>query len=234
MKKTILLLIIGYFLLIGLKYVVLAQTKDSTDSAKPTESSEQKAIDNFKEKVASKVQELMKKNNKAFSGKVISISENLIKIKNLENKEFEVKIDSTLTKFYKITGSSQKEIKFSDIDKNDYLIISGVINDKTIDANAVFLDQSFLVDSGKVIEIDKENYNLKIIASDKTIYNLSIETFTKQQILNIKTLELEKTGFSKIIVGDRIHFVVPIKGDEKDNSYQAKKILIIPQEYFIK
>lgn len=237
MKKIILLLVIGYWLLGGLKYIALAQTKDSTDSAKPTITnfSEQKIIKNLKEKVASKVKELMKKNNKAIVGKVVNISENLIKIKDLEGKEQEVKTDETLTKFYKITGSFQKEIKLSDIEKNDYLIISGIVNDnKTIEANAIFVDQPFLVGSGKVMEIDKENYILKVISSDKTVYNISIETFTKQQILNIKTLEIEKTGFSKIIVGDRIHFVCEIKGDEKDNTYQAKKTLIIPQEYFIK
>ncbi|MCS6956363.1 MAG: hypothetical protein NZM02_00750 [Patescibacteria group bacterium] len=232
MKKI--LLILTSFLLLGGGYIS-AQTLTPISSASPVltiTSTDKKAIDNLKEKVASKVQEIMKKNNKAIVGKAFEISDKLIKIKDKNNQNFEVKIDETLTKFYKISGSSQKEIKISDIEKNDYLIVSGVVNDKTIDANTIFLDQPFLVESGKVIEIDKQNYILKVMSSDKTIYNLNIETSTKQQILNIKTFQIEKGGFSKIIVGDMIHFVCEIKGDEKDNTYDAKKTLVIPQEYF--
>ncbi|MCX7956091.1 MAG: hypothetical protein N2593_03260 [Patescibacteria group bacterium] len=232
MKKILLLFFI--FLLLGGGYI-FAQNSTRISSASPVltiTSTDQKTIDNLKEKVANKVQELMKKNNKAIAGRVFEISDKNIKIKDNFNQNFEIKIDDSLTKFYKILGSSQKEIEKNNIKKNDYLIVSGVVNDKIVDANAIFLDQPFLVDSGKVIEIDKQNYILKIMSSDKTIYNLSIETSTKQQILNIKSLEIEKTGFSKIIIGDIIHFVCEIKGNEKENTYEAKKILIIPQEYF--
>lgn len=239
--------------MIKVNYFAFARVKETTDSAtttpnititksnlKPTltlSSSDQKTIDSFKEKVANKVQEIMKKNNKGVSGVIVEISENLIKIKDLENKNFDVKIDENITKFYKISGSSQKEIKISEINKNDYIIISGIISDKTIDANSVFVDERFLVGSGKVMEVDKENFNIKLIASDKTIYNISIESNTKQQILNIKTLEIERAGFSKIIVGDRIHFVCKIKENQSEKGsdlLEARRILIIPQEYFIK
>ncbi|MDO9027431.1 MAG: hypothetical protein Q7U68_01010, partial [Candidatus Roizmanbacteria bacterium] len=64
---------------------------------------------------------------------------------------------------------------------------------------------------------------------------------TKQFIVNIKTLEIERVGFSKIKEGDTVHFVVKKTGnplrqlaDGGNNNYSAIKILIIPQEYFIK
>jgi len=72
------------------------------------------------------------------------------------------------------------------------------------------------------------------MVADKTVYTLSIETSTKQQIVNIKTLETERIGFSKIKEGDSIHFVVKVNGDEKNNEYSTEKILIVPQEYFMK
>lgn len=53
-------------------------------------------------------------------------------------------------------------------------------------------------------------------------------------MVNIKTLDLERVGFSKVKEGDTVHFVVKKTGEEKNNSYSAIKILIIPQEYFIK
>lgn len=236
MKKilAIILILISFSFLAFFSYGQTITPEASSTPKISITNQDQKAIENLKEKVANKVQEIIKKNNKAIVGRVISISDNLIKIKSVDNKEYEIKIDSTLTKFYKISGVNQKEIKIDDIAKDDYLIVSGIINDKTVDANAIFIDQPFLLESGKIIQVDKENYTIKVITSDKTVYTLSFETFTKQYILNIKTLEIEKSGFSKIIVGDRIHFVAEIKGDEKDNTYEATKTLLIPQEYFIK
>lgn len=237
MKKilAIILILISFSFLAFFSYGQTITPEASSTPKISITNQDQKAIENLKEKVANKVQEIIKKNNKAIVGRVINVSNNLIKIKSINNKEeYEIKIDSTLTKFYKISGVNQKEIKIDDITKDDYLIVSGIINDKIVDANAVFIDQPFLVESGKIIEVDKENYTIKVITSDKTVYTLSFETFTKQYILNIKTLEIEKSGFSKIIVGDRIHFVAEIKGDEKDNNYEATKTLLIPQEYFIK
>jgi len=196
---------------------------------------EEKSIEKLKEKVADKVAEIRKKNNRAIAGKVIELSSKTIKIKTNDNEQYLVNLDETLTKYFKIVGTNQKEIKFDDLEKGDYLIVSGVINDKSITANTIFVDQPFLVDNGKIIEIDKQNYNIKVMTADKTIDTLSIETYTKQQIINIKTLVIERIGFSKIIVGDYVHFVAEVKNEEnKDNSYSAKKILIIPQEYFMK
>ncbi|GAB4218961.1 MAG: hypothetical protein Fur009_2680 [Candidatus Microgenomates bacterium] len=235
MRKIITLLVLCYFYFFGIFVFAQNITPESSSTPKINVSSaDQKSIETLKEKVASKVSELLKKNNKAIIGRLIDKTDNLLKIKDNSNQIYEIRIDDTLTKFYKILGTTQKEIKINDLEKNDYLIVVGITTDKTVDANAIFVDKPYLVESGKVMEIDKENYVLKIITADKTVYNLSIETFTKQYILNIKTLAVEKTGFSKIIIGDRIHFVAEIKGDEKDNTYQAQKILIIPQEYFIK
>jgi hypothetical protein len=54
-------------------------------------------------------------------------------------------------------------------------------------------------------------------------------------MLNSKTGEIEKTGFSKIKEADVIHFVVKKSSEEKEkNRYPTSKILIIPQEYFVK
>ena len=133
-----------------------------------------------------------------------------------------------------INRLQKKEIKADDIAKNDYVIVSGVVADNIITANVVLIDENFLVDSGKITEINKDSYNVKVSTSDKNIYSLDIETYTKQYIMNIKTLNLERIGFSKVKEGDTVHFVVKKIFSEKNNNYLAIKILIIPQEYFIK
>ncbi len=228
MKKILFLTILLFCFFTSLTF---AQT--ITLTPKPT-SNEEKAVENLKEKVASKVEELRKKNNKAIAGFVLEIKDNLIKIKTLNKKDYQVKLDDLLTKYFKITGASQKEIDKNNIEKDDYLIVTGLLNDKEITANSVFIDQPYIVETGKIIEIDKENYNIKVIGSDKTTYTLSIETTTKQQIINIKTLEIERIGFSKLIVGDYVHFVAKTENGKTDNTYSVEKILVVPQEYFLK
>lgn len=232
MKKIIQNTLLVCFLITLLVGGVVGQTPSATASASPTVVVD-KDIQQLKDKIANKVSEIRKENNKAISGFVLSINENTMKLNNNQDVN-QVKFDDTLTKAFKILGTTKKEIKTSDIEKNDYAIVSGVVADNIITANVVLIDENFLVDSGKITEINKENYNIKVLTSDKNTYSLDIDTGTKQYLINIKTLERETIGFSKLKEGDMAHFVVKKVGDEKDNNYSAVKILIIPQEYFIK
>lgn len=232
MKKIIqncFIVLLFYCLVIS--SVVLGQTP-STATSSPTIVVD-KDIQKLKDKIANKVLEIRKENNKAISGFVLKTDGNTMKLNNNEEIN-QVKFDDTLTKVFRILGTSKKEIKADDIEKNDYVIVSGVVSDNVITANVVLIDENFLVDSGKITEINKENYNINVLTSDKNIYSLDIETDTKQYMVNIKTLLRETIGFNKLKEGDMVHFVVKKTGDEKNNNYSAVKILIIPQEYFIK
>lgn len=206
----------------------------SAQQISPTRVFEDKDIQNLKEKIATKVAELREKNNKAVSGFVTTISGLTIKIKDENDVEYDIKLDDALTKYYQIIGTQKKEVKLTDIKKGIFVIVTGIANDKVINANIVYVDEMFLVKSGKITGVDSANFSLKVLSSDKDTYTLNVETTTKQQMINVKTLEAERSGFSKIKEGDTIHFVVKKNGQEKDNTYTAIKILIIPQEYFMK
>lgn len=234
--------IIKYYYIISLLYClvtssfVAAQTNTLTPSVAASSSPTvvvDKDIQQLKDKIANKVSEIRKKNNKAVSGFVLNIDGNTMKLSN-NGEVNQVKFDDTLTKVFRVLGTTKKEIKTNDIAKNDYAIVSGVVADNIITANVVLIDENFLVDSGKITEVNKETYNIKVLVSDKNTYSLDIETSTKQYMVNIKTLLIETIGFSKLKEGDTIHFVVKKTGEEKNNNYSAIKILIIPQEYFIK
>lgn len=212
--------------------IALGQTPSSTASSSPTIAVD-KDIQQLKDKIANKVSEIRKQNNKAISGFVVNIDGNSMKLNN-SGEVSQVKFDDTLTKVFKVLGTTKKEIKTDDIAKDDYAIVSGVVADNIITANVVLIDENFLVDSGKITEINKESYNIKVLTSDKNTYSLDVETGTKQYMVNIKTLLRETVGFSKLKEGDTVHFVVKKTGKEKNNNYSAVKILIIPQEYFIK
>ncbi|MFA6017285.1 MAG: hypothetical protein WC744_04335 [Patescibacteria group bacterium] len=219
-----------YFLLTS--SIAVAQTPSIEASTSPTVTVD-KDIQLLKDKIANKVSEIRKQNNKAISGFVQSIDGSIMKLDS-SGEVNQVKFDDTLTKAFRVLGTTKKEIKTSDIKKNDYAIASGVVADNVITANVVLIDENFLVDSGKITEINKDSYNIKVLTSDKNTYSLDIETSTKQHMINIKTLLEETIGFSKLKEGDTVHFVVKKTGSEKDNNYSAVKILIIPQEYFIK
>ncbi len=231
--------LVSYIVVLLISQSVAAQTPSETASSSPTVVID-KDIQQLKEKIANKVSEIRKQNNKAISGFVVSIDGNKMQIKN-DEEENQVKFDDTLTKYFKINGVQKKEIKSEDVKKNDYAIISGVVADSVITANVVLIDENFLIDSGRVIEINKDSFNIEVLTNDKNTYSLDFESDTKQSMLNIKSLELEKAGFGKIKEGDTLHFVVKKTGnplrqlaDGGNNNYSAIKVLIIPQEYFIK
>lgn len=203
--------------------------KDSSPSAAIT----QTEVQDLKEKIATKVAELRKKNQKAVAGKITSIKDKSIMIKNNDDAEYEVKVDEALTKVYRI-GVTKKEIKSTDLKVGLYIIATGPIIDKTIDANYIYQDEQFTVLSGKITEINKDDFFIKVLTTDKDTYTLDIENSTGQQLMDIKTFELDKVGFSKLKEGDTIHFVIKKTGTEKENRYTATKIVIVPQEYFQK
>lgn len=190
-------------------------------------------VDKLKEKVAEKVSALKGKNEKAISGIIKTISESEIVL--IEgNSEKKISIDKTLTKYYEIAGTATRDIKLETIKKGDYIFVLGPDINNEVTANAIYKDQSFMVLAGKITAVSSEDFTVKIISLDKTAYTLDIQTRTTQQLLNIKTLEMEKIGFSKLKEGDSIHVVVKSNlENSKTTRFDAEKILIIPNEYFI-
>jgi len=194
-----------------------------------------KDIQNLKNKLVDKVAEIQGKEQKAIAGTINKVSSGNLSIKTSDDEGYDVKIDSDLTKIYKIAGMTTKELKSEDLIKDSFVIVTGPLIDKTVNANNIYLDEQYFVKSGKVTEINRNDYYLKVTTTDKDNLTLDIETFTKMQLVNIKTLEMEKSGFSKLKEGDTIQFVYKKTGDEKEvNRYAAQKFLIIPQEYFMK
>ena len=210
---------------------VASDSAEASSSAEPTESD----IVDLKEKIATKVAELRKKNQKAVAGTIKSIKAKIITIVTADDSEYEVKVDDTLTNIYLVSGTTKKEIKLTDLEKGNYIIVNGPTLDKSIDANSIYLDEEYEVRSGTISEVNKDDFSIKVVTTLKDTYTLDIENKTTQQLMNIKTLALEKIGFSKMKEGDTVHFVVKKTGTEgKDNRYSALKIVIIPQEYFLK
>lgn len=214
---------------------VVAQETGSVKSASDAAQTFEKEVQNLKDKIATKVAELRKKNLKAVAGIVIESMKNDIKIKTTTEVDYEVKVDQDLTELFVVSGNKKKDLKQSDLKKGSYVIITGPVADTTINANFIYQDEQYLVKSGKVTEVNADENYSKVLTSDKDDFTLDIETSTKLQILDSKTMEVETARFSKMKEGDTVHFVVKRTGEEtQKNRFSADKILIIPQEYFIK
>lgn len=226
--KKILLLVTCYILL---AFGVVAQTKEATTSSQPVSSE----IQQLKDRLANKVLELTKKDQDVTVGVITDVEAKQLKIRTRDDVDYLVKIDDVLTKFYSITSGQKKETTIDDLGKNSYIIVTGPISEKTISANYIYEDSHSIVGSGKVSEVDKIDSFIRVVGLDKSTYTIDVETSTKTALLDSKTLEVEAIGFSKIKEGDTVHFVLKVTGSEREkNRHSAQRILVIPQEYFIK
>ena len=188
----------------------------------------------LKDKVAEKVEELKEQNKKAVSGIVQEVKEGIITILNAENTKIEVEIDETLTAFYDIVGTKVKASSSEDIAKGNYIFVTGPEIGETVTANEVYKDTQYIVMSGKITEVNTDDFTVKIVTIEKSNYDLDIEKSTKLNLLDIKTFETDSIGFSKLKEGDSVHTVV--KGDPENPDaarFTAIKLLIIPNEYFL-
>jgi len=191
------------------------------------------------EKLATKVEETRKKDQKAYVGLITKTEDSIISISSTngtDEKKYSIKIDDTLTAIFRIVGTSKKELKKADLKVGDYILVTGQMLNDTLEANEIYIDEQFLVKTAKITEINKTDFYLKVITYDKDEYTLDIQSSTRQYMLNVKTKEIEKSGFTKIKEGDTIHFVVsktnPGAGKEK-NRYDAVRILVVPQEFAV-
>ncbi len=200
------------------------------DSEEPDESSEE--VEELKERVESTVDNLQDANLTTFAGFVTSFEGETLTI-DADGSEVSVEIDAELTIYYQIESNSTDEIDADEIETGDYVLVSGPKIGNTVTANAVYRDTAYISRTGSIIELNEDDFFITVQTLDKDTYTIDIEQSTTQQLLNIKSFELETAGFSKMKTGDTIQFVIARSAEDQDR-YSAVKTIVIPQEYFIK
>ena len=221
-------LILTLILALGMRAVpVMAQPAAETSEVI------EKEVDKLKDKIAEQVEEL-NVNNKAIAGMIQDIVGDSIFIINNDGQRVEASVDETLTSYYEVSGTQLKELKAEDFEIDEYVFVTGPEIGETITANAVYKDTPYRVFSGKIVEVNEDDFTVRIAAIDKSTYVLDVETGTDVLLMDIDTLETTKIGFSKLKEGDAVHAVIELDPAAPEKTqYPAEKLLIIPNEYFI-
>lgn len=204
-----------------------------TMNAKPTatnapEDSEDSAVQQIKEKIEDKVEQINKSSKQAVSGILNAFNDDVMDVKDAGEKSIKISIDDTVTKYYLSSATKTQEIKRTDIKKGDNLVVFGPIIENQMSANKVFKQTPIQVVQGEITNVDSEDYFIDVVTHNKDELTINIETSTSQIIMDPKKLTTTKAGFSKYKVGDKVH----IAYSQSDEELNAVRVLIIPQEYF--
>ena len=160
-----------YFIIIAAIGIIITGIRVPVYSQSPTGEISQSLDEDAQvliDKVAEKVEELKEQNKKAVSGIVQEVKEGVITILNAENTKVEVDIDETLTAFYDIVGTKIKDSSSQNITKGNYIFVTGPEIGETVTANEVYKDTQYIIMSGKITEVNQDDFTVKIVTIDKS------------------------------------------------------------------
>jgi len=182
-----------------------------------------KEADLLKEKLEDKVLELRNSPKQVISGEIKSINGKIITLVSGSETE-KITVEPEITNFFSINNYQLQTIKFDSLDKGQTItaFISDIGGEEI--SYTVYQEPEITVAAGKVSNIDEDNYQITIIDYDKSSYGADIQVGTTQNLYNLKSRQIEKAGFSKLAIGQRILAIISgTKG-----SYSVDEYLILP------
>jgi hypothetical protein len=228
MKQRILshITLIIFLLSIGMQIKAATTTPQPTADQPlaeiPTVSDKAKQIDDLKERLATKVAELKQSQRQAIYGTIKSVSISTFTVETA-TKNLKIELTDDIKIFQKLNGV-RTALTTDDLAKGDIVTVFGEY-DATLEllkAKIVFIQSADPIRvAGKITEVNKTDYTITIITVDSKTYTIDFETITKTSVWNGK--ELEKGGFSKLIVGDTIH-VTGTAVAKQENRVSAARI----------
>jgi len=201
----------------------ISPTKVSTPSA--TIEEEQKSIQKIKEMVANKVAKLKLVEKRGILGTVKEVSNSQITVFDQTNRIRFIDIDE-LTKFQESIGSS-KTFGISDIKAGDILGFVGTYNKDTRRLLARFVTKTTSIPkhyTGIITGVNLKDFSFTIYTTEGTKKTIDVETSTKTRGYSAGDDDIQKSGFSKMKIGERILVVGFDSEDEKDR-VSASRIL---------
>lgn len=230
MKKIILsfLFVVSCWLLV----VVRVNALTPTPSIKPTVSPSttpmvnSEAINELKERIASRVAQLKLVERRGIIGTVTDLSDTQISLSDLQNNTRFVDVDE-LTKF--ASPSAKDSFGISDLSKGVKLGVLGLYNKQSRRTLARFIDVLSLPVSihGAVGEIDNKNYTLTVFTENDEQKIIDVENTTRT-LAYTKGSGLLRAGFSKIKEQENI-IIIGFTDIKNKNRIIASRILLFPE-----
>ncbi len=203
--------------------------------ASPSADTDTAQIKTLRDKLASVVANMRKKDQKVVAGDLKKISGSTVELETVFGSSEKAILDEALTKFYRIIGAATEEVKREDLKESQYIIVTGPHLDGKITANEIYIDEHFESRAGRITDVNTANATLKLETFDKDTISVTISRSTSLELLNSKTVAVEQGGFARIKEGDIAHIVYPVKSiSEKKVSVTPSKVFVISSTYFTK
>lgn len=199
MRKTIALTtLILSLTLTGTAYAAKAPTANPTQVIN-------NQIDQLKDKIASRVSELNLVEKRGIIGTIADVTNNQITVNDTEGNSRYIDVDE-ITKFS--SAASNSSFGLSDLKKGMQVSVLGIYNKESQRILARYIDTVTLPKrvSGEIAAIDSKNFQLTISTDDGKSANVEIDTTSTVNSYS-NGGSLNKYGFSKLNVGDRVEVI---------------------------
>lgn len=230
MKKILFsfLLAVGCWLLVVVRVNALTPTPSikPTISSSPTQMVNSEAINELKDRIASRVAQLKLVERRGIIGAVTDLSDTQLTLSDLQNNTRFIDVDE-LTKFS--SPSAKGSFGISDLSKGTKLGVLGLYNKQSRRILARFIDVLSLPVSfhGAISEIDGKNYTLTVVTENNEQKTVDVENTTRT-LAYTKESGLVRAGFSKIKEQENI-IVIGFTDIKNKNRIIASRILLFPE-----
>lgn len=230
MKKIILLFFIIYpfrlLIVIIASFCLSFILALNAHAASPSPESNQKVLEDLRDRVASTVAKLNLVERRGIIGKVSDISNTQITLNDVKGNTRFVDVDE-LTKFSSLANSGSFGI--SDIKKGSTLGVLGLYNKQSrrILARSVAEITLTKMVNGNIATIDRDNFLFHVATGKNEQYKVSVETTTRTFSYDLESQELIRSGFSKLKENEKV-FVKGEVDQEDEKKISADKIIVFP------
>lgn len=185
-----------------------------------------KQINDLKDKIASRVAELKLVDKRGIIGIVTEVKDTQIILRDPQQKTRIIDIDE-LTKFS--SSSAKTAFGISDIAKGETVSVIGLYNKQTRRILGRFVQTATMpvFISGVITDIDEDSFTVSVVDANNTTTIVDIEKITKTNTFT-KEDEITRSGFSKLIAGDRV-VVTGYPQKNVKNRITGLRILQLPE-----
>lgn len=203
---------------------VADETADRTDTDKDLDERYEK-IEKLKEKIATKVAELRNQDKTAIFGTIKELADSTITLVSRKGERTASYSDDTI--FFTLSDGVKKETKADKISKDSIVSVFGYFDQESDTQSAKYVYSQDLPVRliGKIADIDKSNFTITVASKQKQTI-VDYEKYTRAFTLDRENIRWERSGFSKVKLGDMVHIFAKADKSE-ENRFHADRIYTI-------